>query len=189
MARTGGAERSEVRRSGTLIFVAVGTQLPFDRLVHAVDAWAHERGRDDVFAQVGPTKAPPRWIRSVAFMPPREFEEAVKASTCIVAHAGMGTILSALMYGKLVVVMPRLARLREQRNDHQLATTRRLAERGLVHAAHDAVELVRALDGIDQLASHRVARMYASDELLIAIETFVNQDQLLAPKPTILSPE
>src|SRR3954470_10768842 len=40
-------------RGGPVIFATVGTQLPFDRLVGAVDRWAATRGDRDVFAQVG----------------------------------------------------------------------------------------------------------------------------------------
>ncbi len=35
-----------------MIFVTVGEQLPFDRLVRAVDEWAAASGKE-VFAQIG----------------------------------------------------------------------------------------------------------------------------------------
>ena len=38
-----------------MIFVTVGTQGPFDRLVRAVDKWAGMRARADIFAQTGPS--------------------------------------------------------------------------------------------------------------------------------------
>jgi hypothetical protein len=41
-----------------VIFVAVGTQLPFDRLIGAVDKWAASRGRNDVHAQIASGVAP-----------------------------------------------------------------------------------------------------------------------------------
>lgn len=41
-----------------MIFVAVGTQLPFDRLIGAVDKWAASRGRNDVHAQIASGVAP-----------------------------------------------------------------------------------------------------------------------------------
>ena len=47
------------------------------------------------------------------------------AAAAIVAHAGMGTILTALETGKRLLVMPRRAALGEHRNDHQLATVSR----------------------------------------------------------------
>lgn len=36
-----------------MIFVTVGTQMPFDRLVEAVDQWASTRDRVNVFARSG----------------------------------------------------------------------------------------------------------------------------------------
>jgi hypothetical protein len=37
-----------------MIFVTVGTQGQFDRLIRTVDEWADARGRTDLFAQTGP---------------------------------------------------------------------------------------------------------------------------------------
>ncbi len=59
----------------------------------------------------------------------------MQAATAIVAHAGMGTILTALEMGKPLLVMPRRAALGEHRNDHQLATASRFAELGRVKVA------------------------------------------------------
>ena len=36
-----------------MIFVTVGTDSPFDRLMQVVDEWAAASGRTDVFAQIG----------------------------------------------------------------------------------------------------------------------------------------
>ena len=50
-----------------MIFVTVGTQLPFDRLIRAVDNWAKAAGRRDVFAQIGPASYRPLHIDSADF--------------------------------------------------------------------------------------------------------------------------
>ena len=63
-----------------MIFVTVGHQMPFDRLISAVDKWAAERGRDDVFAQIGETELRPRHIRWAAKVDPGEFRERVEAA-------------------------------------------------------------------------------------------------------------
>jgi len=39
-----------------VIFVTVGAQMPFDRLVGAVDTWAGTNNRRDIFAQTGETE-------------------------------------------------------------------------------------------------------------------------------------
>jgi hypothetical protein len=61
---------------------------------------------------------------------------------------GMGSILTALQYGKPILVMPRLGRLKETRNDHQVATAQRFREMGKVAVAMDEGEIVAQLDGL-----------------------------------------
>ena len=76
----GVAGGSLLRWSGIVIFVAVGTQLPFDRLIAAVDAWAGRTGRQDVLAQIGPSKLCPQFIEHRAFFSPAEFSRHVRRS-------------------------------------------------------------------------------------------------------------
>jgi UDP-N-acetylglucosamine transferase subunit ALG13 len=119
-----------------VIFLTVGTQLPFDRLVAAVDAWAGARGGAsggvEVFGQIadpGPAGYRPKHFPWVADLDPAAFEARFRAATHIVGHAGMGTIIGALGQRKPLLVMPRRAHLGEQRNDHQFATVQRLRNR------------------------------------------------------------
>ena len=68
----------------------------------------------------------------------------------MIAHAGMGSIITALELGKPIMVMPRRASLGEHRNDHQVATAKRFAEQGRIMVAFNEKELV---DKLDQLKS------------------------------------
>jgi len=136
-----------------LIFVTVGTQGPFDRMVDAVDDWARRTGRDDVLAQVGPSEKPPRHIRWVRSLPAAEFTQTVKQAQVVVSHAGMGTIITALEFGTPLILMPRRSALHEQRNDHQVATARRFKELGRIAVAFDERELADHLDAIGELSS------------------------------------
>ena len=97
-----------------MIFVTVGTDMPFDRMIKAIDSWAQKNNRSDIFAQIGEGGWRPKHIEFKEFLEPPEFKERFAAADVIVAHAGMGTILSALNMGKSIVVMPRIARLGEQ---------------------------------------------------------------------------
>lgn len=90
-----------------MIFATVGSQEPFDRLIRAVDEWARARGRSDVFAQIGNSTIRPRHIEFTNFLEPADFNRVIREATIIVAHAGMGSIISALEIGKPIVVMPR----------------------------------------------------------------------------------
>ena len=152
-----------------MIFVTVGTQGPFDRLVDVVDDWARRTARSDVFAQVGPTKNPPHHIRWVRSLPAAEFTENVERAQVVVSHAGMGTIITALEFGTPLIVMPRRAALQEQRNDHQVATARRFNELGRIGVAFDDHELAEHLKAIDKLGP--TARQAVSSARQTLIET------------------
>ena len=156
------------------IFVTVGAQMPFDRMVRAVDAWAGERGRSDVFAQIGPTDYRPAHIEWVEFIEPDEFRQRVAAADVLVAHAGMGSILTALEAGKPILVMPRRGDLRETRNDHQVATAERFREMGKVAVAMDEHELPARLDELDALPPTERIGSHASESLINAIRSFIN---------------
>jgi UDP-N-acetylglucosamine transferase subunit ALG13 len=156
-----------------VILVTVGTELPFDRLVRAVDRWAGERRRSDIFAQIGEGAWEPDHFPFSHFVEPSEFAERLRSATLIVAHAGMGTILSALHYGKPLLVMPRRAGLGEQRNDHQLATAKRLLEMGKINVAFDENELRDKLDRIHELTTGERIGPSAGEELLTALRQFI----------------
>lgn len=156
-----------------MIFVTVGTQGPFDRLVDAVDRWAAETGRSDVLAQVGPSSYQPRAIEVVETLGPDAFDSAMRSADLIVAHAGIGTILGAISLGTPLLVMPRRAALGEQRSDHQVATVRRFAERGLISAAIDETDLRHELDHLEELSPSVRRRVVASPELIEHLRAFV----------------
>ena len=158
-----------------MIFVTVGAQMPFDRLIRAVDEWATSRARVDIFAQIGPSDFCPKSIGSQRFIDPQEFRKRVQAASGIVAHAGVGTILTALEYGKPIIVMPRRGDLRETRNDHQVATATLFSQQGRIIVAFDEQELIQKLDQFD--TSQRTERIepHASPRLIATIRNFIEQ--------------
>lgn len=123
-----------------MIFVTVGEQLPFDRLIRTMDEWAAFSGKE-VFAQTGLSKWRPTCIPYKEFLEPHEYKKRFREASLIVAHAGMGTIISALEMGKPILVMPRQKVLGEHRNDHQLATAQRFQALNYISVAMDEVEL------------------------------------------------
>lgn len=131
-----------------MIFVTVGTQLAFDRMVNAVDTWASSSG-NDVFAQVGPTDTKFNHIQQSEFLEPEDFDHYFNSANIVIAHAGMGSILTAMSYGKRIIIMPRKADLGEHRNDHQLATARSFVGHAGVSVAWDEDELIALLHQID----------------------------------------
>jgi UDP-N-acetylglucosamine transferase subunit ALG13 len=159
-----------------VIFVTVGTQLPFDRMVAAVDAWAGAVPARSVTAQIGPSQVRRGNIETRRFISPAECRRLMQEADVVVAHAGMGTILGALELGTPVLVMPRRAALGEHRNDHQLATARWFAKQGSISVAFDEDELVRKLDEVERLAACERISQYASDGLIRALRSFIDGD-------------
>ena len=125
-----------------MIFVTVGTQLPFERLVCTVDAWAATRTpRPEVLAQVGGGRVDYANLRCVRSLDGKAYSEAIAHAQLMLAHAGTGSILTALDCGVPVILMPRDHRRGEHRDDHQFQTARRLEEMSLLTVAWNENEL------------------------------------------------
>ncbi|MEL6978597.1 MAG: glycosyltransferase [Pseudomonadota bacterium] len=127
-----------------MIFATVGTQLPFERLIRALDRMAPAIGAP-VIAQTGALSFAPAHIETHSVMAPTEFDERFRSAELIVAHAGIGTILMAKRHGKPLIIFPRRAALGEHRNDHQIATARSFAEEIGVHVAYEEEDLERLI--------------------------------------------
>ena len=156
-----------------MIFVTIGTQMHFDRLVAAVDEWAGLTNAKDVFAQTGPSSYVPKYIRAKPFITPQEFRDCVQQARIMVAHAGMGSILTALEFGKRIVVMPRLSHLGEHRSDHQVATARHLAGQGRIRIAADRQALFSVLDQLTNFDEIEPISPVASPILIATIRQFI----------------
>ena len=160
-----------------MIFVTVGSQLPFDRLVSVVDAWAAGRPDVELFGQVGDTKSPPANFDSVSTMSPDEYERHFAAADLIVGHAGMGTIIAALEHGTPLLMLPRLGSLRESRNDNQVGTARHFRSFATIEVAESESQIPERIDHmLRTLESYRRAAdvFGVGDGLLHAIRDFVS---------------
>ncbi len=130
-----------------MIFVTVGSMFAFDRLVQAMDELvASGRITEPVFAQIGSGTYAPRAMPFERFVDKARFDELMASADCIVSHAGVGSIATALEHGKPILVLPRLKRYGEVVSDHQVATARRYAERGYVLVSWVEQEIPAALE-------------------------------------------
>ena len=157
-----------------MIFVTVGYQMSFDRLVKAVDEWAKLHPDAEIFAQIGPTEFGPEDMPSAKFADPEDFRRRIEETTLLGAHAGMGSILTAMEMQKPIVIMPRRGDLQETRNDHQLATLRKMAGRPGISTAMDSAELFDALDRRDEVDRPDLIKQSASSELLDHLHAFIH---------------
>jgi UDP-N-acetylglucosamine transferase subunit ALG13 len=159
-----------------LIFVTVGTQLPFERLVQAMDAWAGNHPGEEIFMQTGETTYQSRHCAFKPYTRPDEWEDCFSRAALVVSHAGMGTILKSLDRGKPLILMPRLAALGEHRNDHQVATAARFDGFPNIHIVKDSAELLAAMDhppiATASADPHASANL---NQLIGALRGFVNE--------------
>ena len=127
------------------VFVTVGSDHhPFDRLVGWVDQWARERGVACLI-QHGPAAAP-SYARGLAFMPHDELLAAMARATVVVAQGGPMSVVEARAEGRLPITVPRLAKLGEVVDDHQVAFCRQLAEVGSLALAETEEQVRELLD-------------------------------------------
>ena len=125
------------------VFVSVGTMMPFDRLIRAMDDWAAANPLVPVEMQIGRGRYEPVHASFVRLMPPGDFRRRVAEARLFVGHCGVGSILSAIEAGKPMLILPRLRAEGEHNTDHQLATAKDLGARPGLHVAADAADLQR----------------------------------------------
>ncbi len=178
-----------------MIFLTIGTHEPFDRLLRAVDEWCAARGRADVFGQITDRAIYlPRHFEHVGQMAPAAYRDACERADFLIAHAGMGSIITALTLAKPIAVMPRRGHLGETRNDHQFATAARLGAKPGIHVAETEAELPAVLDRLAAgagAAAPPAIGPFAEERLISALRWLIEQsDQRIeaSPHPTLFEP-
>jgi len=156
-----------------MIFCTIGTQAPFDRFLQIVDDIAASFCDEEIVVQAFHDKYEPKNVKTVQLLPPDEFNHIFAEARLIVSHAGMGTIISALTMDKPIVVFPRIAALGEHRNEHQLATAKKMNELGYVYVANDEDELRELVTKKELQPLHKLGQ-FASKELIEDIQNVID---------------
>ena len=125
---------------------------PFDRLVRAVAGLCTEY---DVFAQIGPSAAPPPCPHA-PFVPLAELVPLLRDADVVVTHAG-NTVRLVQRMDKVPVAVAREAARGEAANDHQVTYLRREERCGRVVPVWDTGRLAAAVGG-HQAAQDRLLR-------------------------------
>lgn len=101
-----------------------------------------------VLWQTGGTDTDGLNVNAFKIVPLRDLEQAIREADLVVSHAGVGSALQALDYGKCPVLLPRRYAFLEHTDDHQHLIAGELSRRGLalqVDASHlSAHDLVLA---------------------------------------------
>jgi UDP-N-acetylglucosamine transferase subunit ALG13 len=80
-----------------MVFVTAGTQLPFDRLIKVVDKIAADYPDVKFVVQALNSQYSANNIQIVDFLSSSDFNKHLNNAKLIISHAGMGTIISALV--------------------------------------------------------------------------------------------
>jgi UDP-N-acetylglucosamine transferase subunit ALG13 len=153
-----------------VIFLTIGSHEPFDRLVQAVDQWAATARNADVFGQITDNGIyKPQHFQTTAYLDAATYKAVIAKCELIIAHAGMGSIITAMECGKPIVVMPRRGHLQETRNDHQFASAKKFTAKPGIYVAEDEHCLAATID--TARAGHAnaevsTARPFAQPELI-----------------------
>ncbi len=129
-----------------MIFVTIGSMMPFDRMIRAVDEIAARTPDQAFFAQIGEGAYEPGHMAFARMLSRRDFAAKMAEADLVIAHAGMGSVISAMELRKPIVILPRLAAAGEVNTDHQTATARWLAAKPGIHVALTEIDLQAAMD-------------------------------------------
>ena len=159
-----------------MILVLVGGyRTGFDRLVSACDA-LREQIDEDIVIQYGWSSVHPVRCSGFAFAPLDRIRALCAEARVIVAHAGSGSILTALDFPARLVLVPRLGSLGDHHDDHQTELAEVIESRGLAVCVHDLNGLTDLATAIEQ-APVRLPTPSAGESLRAAIRSRLAADR------------
>lgn len=131
-----------------MILVTLGTQdKGFERLLKEIDKLIKkELITDKVIVQAGHTKYESKNMEIFDFKSQKELDKLRKEADLIISHAGVGSILDSLKYGKKVIGVARLKKYGEHTNDHQLQILEKFSNDGYIIKAQSVDKLYDAIE-------------------------------------------
>lgn len=132
------------------LFFTAGTQFPFARMDEVVQRVAQAQPDWPLIYQAGPNARlePLRRLSNLdvcQMLPAERFAEALERADLVITHAGMGNVMTCLEQGKPFLMMPRLARHGEHRNDHQVDSAESVQRLYGIPVFHEVDALVEVL--------------------------------------------
>jgi UDP-N-acetylglucosamine transferase subunit ALG13 len=167
-----------------MIFLTVGTQFPFDRLVKAVD-YAVETGlvAEQVVGQIGQTEYHPGSFPALELMEKQTFDGYIRRASAIIGHAGMGTIEMALELGKPLLVMPRRKEFGEVVNNHQFEIAEKFEDLGHILVAYHEYDLAEKIKKLKSFTPK--IRKHDTEAVIGRIADFLNSIDRQIPQKAL----
>lgn len=158
-----------------MIFITVGSQLTFDRLLKAVDKEIEAGNiKDQVIVQSGKTKFKSKNMKIIKFLELDEFDKYIKDADLIISHGGVGSIIDALKYNKTVIATPRLKKYKEALNDHQIQIIENFGIEGYIIPLLDLTELNLAIEKVKTFKPKKYKSN--TNKMVKLIEDFIDKE-------------
>lgn len=151
-----------------MILVVLGTQdKKFYRLLRELDRLIDEKViSEKVIVQAGfSSDYKSNNMEIFDLIPIEDFDKLISEANLLIAHGGVGSILTGLKFHKKVIAIPRLKKYREHVNDHQMQIIDTFSKENYIIALYDEKDLKDILLRIDEFKP----REYKSNK-----ENFVN---------------
>ncbi len=154
------------------IFIMFGTQdKSFSRFFEVLkkSKFIHE---NEVIIQSGYTEGQIEGVYIQNYFSEQEIQEHINSADIIITHAGIGSIINCLKQKKRIIVVPRLAKYKEQSNDHQLQIMEKYSSQGYIYPVYNLIEIDEAVEAILDFQP----KEYCSDkqQILNEITMFIN---------------
>ena len=113
-----------------MVFITIGTQKQqFTRLFDMIEKSQILKNKQ-IIAQIGNTNYENEKINTVRFLDQGLLEKYISESEFVISHGGVGTIFTALKLKKKILVVPRLKKYEEHKDNHQLEICKELNKEG-----------------------------------------------------------
>jgi len=127
-----------------MIYVSTGgSVLPFLRLIKKMDEIAGEI--DEKVIIQGGVNYIAKHAEYKNYLSREEADETVRQARLVISHAGAGITVKAIEFLTPIIIVPRLAKLNEHFNDHQLELATVLEERKGIKVIYDIDLLKEAI--------------------------------------------
>ena len=167
-----------------MIFVTVGNSIKgveFHRLIREMDDIARDL-KEDVVAQIGFIKDPPRHIRSFSYMNYLEIQDYFRQASMIVGHCGVGTVINGLGYGKPVILVPRSKAQGEHIDDHQFELAYKLKGVEGIFVVEDVAQLRSTILEVRRLLERKELQPHFSDKRVGLLTFMRNYVEAIRPE-------
>lgn len=150
-----------------MIFVTVGTHSKsFDRLLKEVDSLIEKNKiKEKVIMQIGYSIYEPKNAQWFRFSNYKKMKELNKKARIVITHGGVGSILTALMYNKPVIAVPRLKKFNEHSDDHQLELVKRMSKEKKLIGVFNIKNLEKILSKKEKYTKLKSTKKELSDEI------------------------